>query len=306
MINRLLLSFGAILHTLATRRATVNDLDQALFCCTQYELSEAEVIDDPIYEQALSVIAKARKEDRLLFKTGSSSGNSTTLGEVDAFLARHGVAPLLGATGDESRPLYQIPIHCAVPTCSDRSVEVIWAAVPLHSNWKQSWGIEARPQKRRNATWREAVREVGRAWIAQHLGAPPTQLDVNATSGVRASQSGGSDEALRLQLFTTVGGYLALQIVTERVPDTDVDRCVAKSLARLMLDERRPSKGAADNLQVLRLLRRTEAEVAAAFAERTKEIIRIANVLAERQRLSGEEWQSLLAQIKPEEEQPAA
>ena len=137
-IQKLFLTFAAVLHGLTTRKVTVEDLDHAIFCTSEREINDANHIDDPLHDQALVALAKAKTENRLIFQTGTEYNNTTTFVEINQRLAAFKLAPL---TGLDDGNLAQIPMFCCVPSSSDGSYEVLWAACPTpEKKWRRSWG----------------------------------------------------------------------------------------------------------------------------------------------------------------------
>ena len=137
-IDRLFLSFAAVLHALTTRKVTIADLASAVICCTESEISAAEHIDDPLHNEALAALGSAKEEGRLVFQTGADHNSRITFEEINFCLAQLGAAPL---SGYDQRALFEIPVHCAVPAASDKSYQVFWAECPTpEKNWRRSWG----------------------------------------------------------------------------------------------------------------------------------------------------------------------
>lgn len=81
---------------------------------------------------------KAAKEGRLNCSNDEERYNETPYWMVNLLLKRNGYGPLSAA--DLSTTLEQIPLHACVPSVSDGSLEVLWAAHPLRGNWRTCWG----------------------------------------------------------------------------------------------------------------------------------------------------------------------
>lgn len=140
-IDRLFLSFAAVLHALTTAKVSIADLATAVICCTEREISDAGHIDDPLHNEALAALGAAKRQGRLVFQTGDDHKSRITFEEINLCLARLKAAPL---SGYGQRSLNEIPLHCAVPTASDKSYEVFWAECPTpEKNWRSSWGATA-------------------------------------------------------------------------------------------------------------------------------------------------------------------
>lgn len=138
-IEKLFLSFAAVLHALVTRRVAIEDLDNAIICCTQAEINAANHIDDPLHSAALIALARAKEKGRLILQTGEDHNNRITFAEINRRLDQFGKAPL---TGSDRSSLFEIPMRCCVPAASDRSYEVYWAECPTREkNWRRSWDL---------------------------------------------------------------------------------------------------------------------------------------------------------------------
>lgn len=135
--RKLFLSWAAVLHAVRSGAVTEEDLDTCLFCTSAGELALAEEFDRSWFERLYPPMAKALKEGRMICNNDTRHYNNTTVKEVNELLARNGVAPLSCV---EDGTLEQIPLYSAVPSVSDRSLEVLWGAHPLRGDWRHCWG----------------------------------------------------------------------------------------------------------------------------------------------------------------------
>jgi hypothetical protein len=328
-INKLYLSFAAVVHALEHGRATAASLDNALICCSEYEVNEAGTNDFPTYLTAMQALAAARTGKRLLFCDGGSRGNPITFGEINALLAENGAAPLLMAGGDDDRPLYQIPMHCAVPTVTDGSLEVLWAACPIGKNWRRSWGL---PEDEANATtsqvptvqpnrlsrnrpdspWRQALKQVAMAFVAEQHGLSPAEVDIDNTGGALTYidiRQGMTESQTRMMVRLTIAGHMGFVVVSDQESEYDaIERTILDTNARTLCGFHARSASHEVNRQAGELIEQLEREVREALAPHTAQLVQLTNALEARLVLDNAEWQALLieTQPKPVAEEPAA
>jgi hypothetical protein len=136
--KKLFLSWAAVHRAVKTGSVTEEALNDCLFCTSVAELNLAEEYDREWFERLHPAFIKAAKEGRLNCSNDEERYNETPYWMVNLLLKRNGYGPLSAA--DLSTTLEQIPIHACVPSVSDGSLEVLWAAHPLRGNWRTCWG----------------------------------------------------------------------------------------------------------------------------------------------------------------------
>lgn len=136
--RKLFLSWAAVQRAVKSGAVTEERLDQCLFCTSVGELNLAEEFDAGWFDRLHPAFARAAKEGRLICNQDSERYNATAIWEVNLLLQRNGVAPL--SCVDQMGTLEQIPMYSCVPSVSDGSMEVLWAAHPLRGDWRRCWG----------------------------------------------------------------------------------------------------------------------------------------------------------------------
>jgi len=136
--RKLFLSWAAVHRAVSSGAVPFEDLDICLFCTSIGELNLAEEFDQKWFERLHPALAKARREGRLICSENRTRLNDTETWEVNLLLQRNGVAKL--SCADQSGTLDQIPMYACVPSVSDGSLEVLWAAHPLRGDWRRAWG----------------------------------------------------------------------------------------------------------------------------------------------------------------------
>lgn len=136
--RKLFLSWAAVHRAVSTRAVTMEELDQCLFCTSIGELNLAEEFDLGWFERLHPALSKARKEGRLICSENRERLNDVETWQINALLKANGIAPL--SCVDQFGTLDQIPIYSCVPSVSDGSLEVLWAAHPLRGDWRRAWG----------------------------------------------------------------------------------------------------------------------------------------------------------------------
>lgn len=136
--RKLFLSWAAVMHAVQTRAVSEDDLADCLFCMSTAELNLAEEYSISWFERLHPHFKAAARDGRLICPLETERYNATTAREVNALLSRHGCGPL--TWGDVESTLEQIPMHACVPSVTDGSLEVRWAAHPLRGDWRRCWG----------------------------------------------------------------------------------------------------------------------------------------------------------------------
>lgn len=135
--RKFFLSWAAVDRALKTGAVEEAELSQCLFCTSVAEMNLAEEADSKRFEYLYPFFAQANKDGRLISYKQVEYYNRTTFVELNELLERNGVAPL---SCYPSGTLEDIPMFSAVPSVSDASMEVLWAAQPLRGDWKRCWG----------------------------------------------------------------------------------------------------------------------------------------------------------------------
>ena len=136
--KKLFLSWAAVQRAVRNGTVSEQDLDSCLFCTSVAELSLGEEYDRQWFERLHPFFIKAARENRLICNNDSAHYNETPIWMVNMLLKRNGYALL--SCADQNGTLEQIPMYSCVPSVSDNSLEVLWAAHPLRGNWRGCWG----------------------------------------------------------------------------------------------------------------------------------------------------------------------